>query len=256
MTESKLPFLKLMKILLFIAAFFLALALLLSILPSYRFSMFLSLGFSLVSVLFYYFSSQPTPLNIVLSKVLLGLLILGIVAAGITAGFILKAAHPSERVSCRYFVVLGAGVNGTEPSRSLNERLNAAYNYLCANPESVAILSGGQGRGEDITEAACMYRELTELGISPSRLLLDEQSFSTIENLQFSLELLEKELGFRPDQVGVVSSEYHIFRAKLFAKSLGVEAQGIPAATTRISLRLNYFLREIAAVWKYLLLGP
>ena len=242
-----------MKYLLILAAIFLALAVLLSLLPSYRFSMLLSIGCALVSVLFYYFLKQPTPLNTIFSKALLILLILGIVAAGITVSFILNAAHPSEPVTCRYFIVLGAGVNGTEPSLSLTERIHAAYDYLCANPESVAILSGGQGRGEDITEAACMYRELTELGISPTRLLLEEQSSSTMENLRFSLELLEKELGFRPEQVGLISSEYHIFRAKLLARSLGLEAVGIPAKTSRLPLRVNYYLREIAAVWKYLI---
>ena len=242
-----------MKILLLIAAVFLTLAVLLSLLPSYRFSMLLSLGCALVCVLFYYFTRQPTPLNAVLSKTLLILLILGITAAAITVSFIANAAQPKERASCRYFIVLGAGVNGTEPSRSLTERINAAYTYLCANPESVAVLSGGQGRGEDITEAACMYRELTELGISTSRLYLEEQSSSTIENLRFSMVLLETELGFRPEQIGVVSSEYHIFRAKLYANSLGVEAQGIPAQTARVSLRLNYYLREIVAVWKFLI---
>lgn len=245
-----------MKFLLIIAAALLVLAGLLSLVPGFQFSIVLCFAFASVSVLFYYFLKHPTPLNTVILKTLLVLLIAGAVAAGITAGFIIRAAHPAEIPACRYIVVLGAAVNGTEPSRSLRERIQAAYNYLSNNPESVAILAGGQGKGEDITEAACMYRELTELGISPSRLYLEEQSTSTIENLRFSMDLIEKELGFRPNKVGIVSSEYHIFRAVQFAKSLDLDAVGIPAKTTWFPLRANYYLREIVAVWKYLLLGP
>lgn len=244
-----------MKILLILAAALLILAVILSFMTGYRFSVVLCLAFAAISVLFYYFSKQPTPLNAVLSKILLALLIVGSIVAGVTSGFILKAAHPSQPATCRYIVVLGAGVNGTVPSRSLRERIQAAYGYLSANPESVAILSGGQGKGEEITEAACMYRELTELGISPSRLYIEENSASTLENLQFSLALMEETMGFTPGKIGIVSSEYHLFRAKLFAKSLDLEAEGIPAKTTRLTLRVNYYLREVAAVWKYLVFG-
>lgn len=245
-----------MKLLLIIAATLLVLAGLLSLVPGFQFSIVLCFAFASVSVLFYYFLMHPTPLNTVIRKALLLILIAGAIAAGITAGFIIRAAHPAEIPACRYIVVLGAAVNGTEPSRSLRERIQAAYNYLLNNPESVAIVAGGQGKGEDITEAACMYRELTELGISPSRLYLEEQSTSTIENLRFSMALLEKELGFRPNKVGIVSSEYHIFRAAQFAKSLGFDAVGIPAKTTWFPLRVNYYLREIVAVWKFLIFGP
>lgn len=188
--------------------------------------------------------------------ILLCLLILGLLAAAITGGFILSAAHPQEDTNCEYIVVLGAGVNGTVPSLSLQERIDAAYAYLTSHPQTVAILSGGQGPREEITEAACMFRELTELGIDPSRLLLEERSTSTIENLQFSMDVAENVTGQRPTAIGIVSSEYHLFRAGLFAKELGLASVGIPAKTTWFSLRLNYYLREIVAVWKYLVLGP
>ena len=148
--------------------------------------------------------------------------------------------------------MLGAGVNGSKPSLSLQERIQAAYAYLTAHPNTIAVLSGGQGSGEDITEATCMYGELTAMGIDGSRLLLEEKSSSTMENLTFTMELLQAQSGSRPARVGIVSSEYHLFRAGLFAKALGVESVGIPAKTTWVSLRLNYYLREVAAVWKYL----
>lgn len=245
-----------MKLLLIVAAVLVVLALLLSLIPGFRFSIVLCLAAAGLCVLFYFLlqsdSSFARKLRIVLSAVLL----VGCIAAAVTSGFILRAAHPGTLPACRYVIVLGAGVNGTESSLTLRERIDATYDYLSKNPEAVAILSGGQGEHEQITEASCMYRELTEMGVRSNRLILEERSTSTIENLRFSLDAVEAETGFRPNRIGIISSEYHLFRATQFAKELDLEAVGIPAKTTWFPLRLNYYLREIVAVWKYLVLGP
>lgn len=232
------------------------LAVLLTAVPGFRFSILLCILGALLLVGIFFLVRSPAPAARRILKVLLILVILGAIAAAVTAGFILKAAHPAQPPACRYLVVLGAGVRGSVPSLTLRERINAAYDYLSANPEAIAVLSGGQGPGEDITEAACMYRELTAMGIDGSRLLLEERSTSTMENLTYSLDILEDTLGFRPRTLGIVSSEYHIFRASLFARELELEPVGIPARTSWLSLRINYYLREIVAVWKYLILGP
>lgn len=244
------------KTLLYCAMGFAVLGAALILFPGYRFSMVLCFGAALLFLVFSLLVKHPTPVTKVLRRTLLIVLILGVLAAAVTGGFILSAAHSQPSVACEYIVVLGAGVNGIVPSLSLHERINAAYDYLTAHPDTVAILSGGQGSGEEITEAACMFRELTKMGIDGSRLLLEENSTSTIENLQFSLDVVERTTGQRPASIGIVSSEYHLFRAGLFAKELGLASVGIPAKTTWFSLRLNYYLREIAAVWKYLVLGP
>lgn len=238
------------------AAALAVLALLLMIVPGFQFSIALCFAFAVLLVLMFFLLKYPTPVTRAVVKIICILLVIGVIAAGITLGFILNAAHPGEQVPCDYIVVLGAGVRGTVPSLSLQERINAAYDYLTAHPDCVAVLSGGQGSGEEITEAACMYRELTEMGIDGSRLLQEENSTSTIENLIFSMDILEAQTGSRPAKIGIVSSEYHIFRATQFAKDLGLASVGIPAKTTWFSLRLNYYLREVAAVWKYLVLGP
>lgn len=245
-----------MKLYLIAAALLVILAFVLMIVPGYQFSITLCFAFAALLVLMYYLRKFPTPLTAGIFKIICILLILGIIAATVTGGFILSATHPGELPACDYIVVLGAGVRGTTPSLSLRERLGAAYDYLTAHPDTVAVLSGGQGPGEEITEAACMYRELTEMGIDGSRLLLEENSSTTMENLTFSMDVLETKTGARPEKIGIVSSEYHMFRAKLFAKELGLEAVGIPARTSWITLRLNYYLREIMAVWKYFVLGP
>ena len=241
-----------MKYLLFTAAGLVVLAMGLILVPGLQFSAALCLALALLLTVLYFLHKYATPVTVFLRRLIYVFLILGILAASITEGFIVSAAHPDSQPACDYIIVLGAGVNGSKPSLSLQERIQAAYAYLTAHPNTIAVLSGGQGSGEDITEAACMYGELTAMGINGSRLLLEEKSSSTMENLTFTMELLQAQSGSRPARVGIVSSEYHLFRAGLFAKALGVESVGIPAKTTWVSLRLNYYLREVAAVWKYL----
>lgn len=245
-----------LKLYLIIAAILVVIALVAAIIPGFQFTVTMCLAFASCMVLMYYLQKFPTPLATVIFRILWILLIVGILAASVTLGFILRAAHPGAIPSCDHIIVLGAGVRGTVPSMSLQERIDAAYAYLTTNPHTVAVLSGGQGKGEDITEAACMYRELTKLGIDGSRLLLEESSTSTIENLMFSLDILEDKTGTRPQSIGIVSSEYHIFRAKLFAKSLGLDPIGIPGKVSWFPLSLNYYPREVIAVWKYFVLGP
>ena len=89
-------------------------------------------------------------------------------------------------------IVLGCGVNGDRPSLMLTERLDAAYDYLNTHEEVVCILSGGQGKGENISEAECMYRSLTEKGIARDRLYKEDRSTSTRENLLYSKKIIEE----------------------------------------------------------------
>jgi uncharacterized SAM-binding protein YcdF (DUF218 family) len=84
---------------------------------------------------------------------------------------------------------------------------------------------------------------------------MEDKSTSTRENIAFSLALIAEKTGQRPLKAGVLSSEYHMYRAKLVAREQGLEAIEIPARTSWFSLRINYFLREIVAVWYYVILG-
>ena len=186
----------------------------------------------------------------VLRWILTGGLCLLVLAMSVTLGLILKAAQGDPDQDCDYMLVLGAGVNGTVPSRSLYERLTAAENYLLDHPETICVVSGGQGGGEEISEAECMYRWLVSRGIAPDRIQMEDQASTTAENIRFTLDLLEKQ-GAVPEKIAIVSSEYHLFRAKMTARRLGVEAVGIPAKTGLIPLKLTYFFREIFGVWYY-----
>ncbi len=191
----------------------------------------------------------------VLRSILLTLICFSLVLVTATGLVVAAAGRGQAQAHCACIVVLGAKVNGTEPSRILAQRIDAAEAYLHANPDSVAVLSGGQGADEGISEAQCMCNVLTQRGIAPERLLLEESSTSTMENLQFSLELLEKTTGSRPETVGVVSSEFHLFRAAMYARGLGIRTVGIPGRTDNPIHFVNYFLREIAGVWHYIILG-
>jgi len=190
-----------------------------------------------------------------LKRIFTTLLCIGLLVVGITEAIIVKASFGDPKTHCDYMVVLGAGVRGNVPSLSLRNRIDAAYDYLTEHPDVTAILSGGQGEGENITEAQCMYDHLTAMGIAADRLWLEDKATSTWENLNFSLNIIEEKTGQRPEILGVLSSEYHLFRASLFADACGVEFVGVPARTTKLSLRVNYFMREVAGVWHYLLLG-
>ena len=189
------------------------------------------------------------------TRVFTVILVIGLLVVGLTEAVIIKASFGDPKEQVDYMVVLGAKVNADGPSVSLWDRICGAYTYLEAHPEVTAVLSGGQGTDEPITEAECMYRELVSLGIDPKRLWIEDNATSTWENLNFSLDLIEEKTGQRPQKLGVLSSEYHLFRASLFAKACHVEFVGIPARTSRWGQRINHFMREVAGVWHYLLLG-
>ena len=191
----------------------------------------------------------------VVTRVFTVVLILGLLVVGITEAIVIHASFGNPKEQVQYMVVLGAKVNPDGPSVSLWDRICGAYEYLEEHPDVIAVVSGGMGSDEPITEAECMYRELVNLGIDPKRIWREENATSTWENLHFTLDLIEEKTGQRPEKLGVLSSEYHLFRASLFAKANDVEFVGIPARTSRLSQMINHFMREVAGVWHYILLG-
>ena len=137
----------------------------------------------------------------------------------------------------------------------LTQRLDAAARYLDANPDAACILSGGQGPGETMTEGEAMSVWLEARGIDPSRIIVEDKATSTMENLQFSFELIRAAGGEPDGNCAIVTSEYHLCRAKMMAADLGVEAWGVAGHTTWPTLMLNYFIREAFAVTYYRIFG-
>lgn len=142
-------------------------------------------------------------------------------------------------------VVLGCRVYGERASLMLVERLEAAYEYLTEHEESACVLSGGQGPGENISEAECMYRYLVAKGIDPARLYKEDKSTDTRENLKFSKALIE-ENGLHP-VIAIATSEFHEYRAGQLAKELGMEC-GAVSGRTAIWLFPTYYVRELYAI--------
>lgn len=143
-----------------------------------------------------------------------------------------------------YVIVLGAQVRGTKITNSLMRRLECAYSYLVEHPGTKAVVSGGQGKGEAVTEAQAMAEYLTERGISASRIIKEEQSVSTLENLRFSMRYMELDA-----KAAVVTNDFHLYRALLLGKHLGYRNLTGIAATSNPVLFLNYLVREILAVF-------
>lgn len=147
-----------------------------------------------------------------------------------------------------YLIVLGASVKGTVPSLALAERIHAAADYLKENKDTIAIASGGQGPGEEISEAESIKRELMKLGISEARIIKEDHSTNTYENIDFSKKLIpgDAKLGL------VVTNNFHMYRAISITRDRGLEVEGLPAKTPGKAVVKSY-TREYLAITKFYL---
>ena len=196
--------------------------------------------------------SVPVWMSVILSVVLA----VGILSFSVTEGKIIHGMTSEPEEELDYLIVLGAQVKKTVPSKALGLRLQKACEYLKEHSQTKAVLSGGQGSGEEIAEAECMYRYLTEHGIPEERLLKEECSTTTRENLMYSARVLadnrqevttETVLG---SKIGLVSNNFHIYRALLLAEKFGYrKVYGVPAASDW-KLQIHYMVREYFAVLK------
>ena len=168
---------------------------------------------------------------------------------------VLLGSRSDEDTSADYVIVMGAGVNGYEPSLTLLNRLETAYDWLSENPDGIAILSGCRGQGEYVTEAQCMHNWLTERGIEPSRLIKEECAVNSYENIEFSLKLLAQNGGDPAGTVAVISNEYHLCRIRMIGAELGCRPVCKAARTPYLILYLNYAIREAFALWEIWVFG-
>jgi len=183
----------------------------------------------------------------------LGVVLLAIcIAVYIWLGVEMKQGlQPAANGTATYMIVLGAKVKASGiPSLSLENRLEEAVKYLNKYPHVKVIVSGGQGADEDRTEASVMLKYLQDKGIDTNRILVEDQSTSTYENLLFSKELLPK----GTKKITILSNDFHLKRAKYLAESLGFEVDVVAAKTPKsVEIKLN--LRERAALLKTYIIG-
>ncbi|MBR2590375.1 MAG: YdcF family protein [Clostridia bacterium] len=181
--------------------------------------------------------------KIILSAVC-ALFVAGIAVFGITLGSILSAQNHTAAGQST-LIVLGCQIRGSTPSRMFYDRTEAAYVYLCENEQAVAILSGGQGEDEDLSEAQCMYNLLTEKGIDPKRLYMEDKSVNTDTNIKNSLAIIEQN-GFSKE-VAIATSDYHQKRAAMICEKYGLSAYAVNAQTQAYLVPV-FYTREVLAV--------
>ena len=183
------------------------------------------------------------------SRVLAGILLaaegIGILLVIVLGLTILSAARTPEPQNMEYYLVLGAWVNGRQPSRALRKRLDKALSCAEKDPAARLILSGGQGDDEEISEAVCMRNYLTAAGVEEDRLILEDRSTSTRENLLFSDQLT----GCGGARCGIISNDFHICRVMKLARKAGYrDCYGIAAEGDPV-MELHYIVRESVALF-------
>jgi len=180
----------------------------------------------------------------------------GVVATGVgifivLEGLIISNMTVVPKAGCDYIIVLGAQIRGTSITNSLKERLDTAYDYIDRNPDTKIIVSGGQGQGEDIAEAYAMKEYLVSRGIESSKIMMENRSINTYENMKFSVGFIDDKAA----SVGIVSSNFHIYRSIKLAKAQGLtNVSGIDSPCDSI-LFLNYMVRESVGITKDAVMG-
>lgn len=202
----------------------------------------------------------------------------GVASLVIACTLVFAGAATPARPGLDYVIVLGArGKEHAAVSDSLKKRLDKAVEYLEANPDTMLVLSGGKVPGEKESEAQAMYQYLVYNGVSPEHLLLEERSVSTVENIAYSRIVIERHrerekenrlsmprprghgpylvAADKPLEVGILTSNFHVYRAKMTAEKWGLDnVYGISAESDPV-LFVHLCVREWASIIKDRLMG-
>lgn len=182
------------------------------------------------------------------AQVLFGM---GVTLFLVVEGLVLSQFNASPGPGADVCIILGAQMKESGPSDVLQRRLDKALEYLLENPDTLVVVSGGQGSNEPVSEAQGMRDYLAARGIAGERILMEDASTSTWENLDYSARLIDKS----EDDVVIVTNNFHVFRAVSIAKKQGYHTvQGMAASTHRGNL-INNLLREFLGVLKDFLVG-
>lgn len=157
---------------------------------------------------------------------------------------IISAMLPDSDRKADCIIILGAQVKGTKITDSLRRRLDKSIEYLRRFPDTRVIVSGGQGPGEEITEADAMAEYLIRHSVDREQIIKEDRSTSTRENLRYSRRYTDPER----DVIGIVTNGFHMYRAMMIAKQEGYRNLcRIPASSNPV-FQINYLMREFFAV--------
>lgn len=172
---------------------------------------------------------------------------------------IFSAFFEKPKEEPEYIVALGTTVYEHGPCYLLRQRLKEVAKWADTYPDAKIVVTGGQGETEPFTEGSEMKRYLIEeMGISEDRIIVEEASMNTFENMTFTGEILEKaDTGFSYENtpILVVTNNFHMYRAMQIAKKAGFEnVSGAPSGTY-VYLFPHYMVREFCAILKNLAMG-
>lgn len=183
---------------------------------------------------------------IIFKKILFILFIIVLVIFLVCEGLIISKMHIKEKNDLDYIIVLGAQVYKDRPSSVLKYRLDRAITYLNENPNALCIVSGGKGENEPFSEGYGMKEYLVKNNIAENRIIIEDKSKSTKENLINSKKIINDET----KTIGIVTNNFHMYRALLIAKKENINAYGV-VASSKVFYLPNNLLREFLALIKY-----
>ena len=179
-------------------------------------------------------------------KVIIGVMVsLGLVMLVIINGLLFSTFSSRGDDNLDYLIVLGAQMKNSGPSVALRYRLDATIEYMEKNENTKCIVSGGQGPNEPVSEAEGMEKYLIEHGIDASRIIKEDKSTSTKENFDFSMKVVD----LKDKKVGIVTNNFHTYRARAIAKKCGLkDACTIAARSVKTYLPNNMFREDLALI--------
>ncbi len=141
-----------------------------------------------------------------------------------------------------YIIVLGSGLINNQVPPLLASRINKGIHYYKkTKTKPTIIFSGGQGNDESMSEAQAMANYALQKGVNLDHIIIEDQSFSTYQNLRNSKRLIPKNA-----HVLITTSNFHILRALIISRRLKMRAKG-RGAHTKFYFWMNAFIREFIA---------
>ncbi|OWZ82763.1 YdcF family protein [Natranaerobius trueperi] len=181
-------------------------------------------------------------------------LVMFILSFVIIQSLIFLTLEDHSNIETDYLIIHGAAVWDDNPSPTLENRLIKGIEYLNKHPEAKVIVTGGLGEEEEYTEAKVMKDYLTSNEIAKNRIIKEENSRNTFENLLYTKDILkEKEENLENITLMLTTSEFHMLRAQMLANRQGFKTLQNPAKTPR-EVFLQYTIREYFALIKSFIL--
>ncbi len=175
------------------------------------------------------------------------LVIIGIAVYLAFMGFIMAQSHTSVTYNEDVMIILGAGVKNGRVSKALQLRLDAGIDYHSKNPDAYIVVTGGLTPQKDTTEAAVMKDYLISHGIPENIIITEDKSLSTQENYRFTKAILEDK-NIKHSSIVFVTNDFHIYRAKTYAKHCGFENAHPLSTRTDIFTITPALTREVLGV--------